>query len=143
MPTRTTDPHQETYRPAFARARRPPVAPKQTRPPVEPGRVPRVAKLMALAIRFDHLIGEGVVTNQTDLAELAHVTKPRITQIMNLLHLAPDIQEDLLNLPRTTKGKDPVCERHIRPIAATPDWRKQRKLWRAMLAVDVAGELPG
>jgi len=119
------------------------VAPKQTRPPVEPGRVPRVAKLMALAIRFDHLIGEGVVTNQTDLAELAHVTKPRITQIMNLLHLAPDIQEDLLNLPRTTKGKDPVCERHIRPIAATPDWRKQRKLWRAMLAVDVAGELPG
>lgn len=66
-------------------------------PGVEPdkpgpeGRVPRISKLMALAIRYDGLLREGVVTDLTELARLSHVTQPRITQIMNLLHLAPDI----------------------------------------------------
>ena len=69
-----------------------------TEPPatetVPMGRVPRVSKLMALAIRFDRLIREGKVADQSELARLAHVTQPRMTQIMNLLHLAPDIQEE-------------------------------------------------
>ena len=51
-------------------------------------RVPRVSKLMALAIRFDKLIRDGKVWDQSDLARLAHVSQPRMTQIMNLLHLA-------------------------------------------------------
>jgi hypothetical protein len=68
------------------------------------GRVPRVAKLMALAIRFDRLIREGKVADRSELARLAHVTQPRMTQIMNLLHLAPDIQEDILFLPPVTEG---------------------------------------
>jgi hypothetical protein len=53
----------------------------------------------------------------------------RITQIMNLLQLAPDIQEALLFLPRTAKGRDPIRERHLRPIAAELDWRTQRAMW--------------
>jgi hypothetical protein len=69
------------------------------------GRVPRVSKLMALAIRFDRLIREGNVADRSELARLAHVTQPRMTQIMNLLHLAPDIQEDLLFLPPVTEGR--------------------------------------
>ena len=53
---------------------------------------------------------------------------------MNLLNLAPDIQEAILFLPRTTKGRDPIPERHLRPIASILDWRKQRKIWEeAML----------
>ncbi len=60
--------------------------------PVEPGRVPRVARLMALAIRFDQLIRNGTVADQADLARLGHATRARLTKIMNLLHLAPDIQ---------------------------------------------------
>jgi hypothetical protein len=54
------------------------------------GRVPRIAMLMALAIRFDGLVRDGVVADQSDSARLASVTQPRMTQIMNLLHLAPD-----------------------------------------------------
>ena len=69
------------------------------------GRIPRISKLMALAIRYDRLLREGVVADQTELARLAKVTQPRMTQIMNLLHLAPDIQEELLHLPRVTSGK--------------------------------------
>ncbi len=93
------------------------------------GRVPRVSRLMALAIKFDRLIDEGAVRDQAQLAELGHVTRARVTQIMNLLYLAPNIQESILHLPRVTSGKDPITERDVRPIAAEPDWRKQRRLW--------------
>ncbi len=40
--------------------------------PRQPGRVPRVARLMALAIRFDEHIRAGVVTDYAELARLAH-----------------------------------------------------------------------
>ena len=97
------------------------------------GRIPRVARLMALAIKFDRLLGTGAVRDQAELAELGHVSRARVTQIMNLLHLAPDIQEIILNLPRTTRGHDPFTERHLRPIAAQSAWRKQRKMWLCLM----------
>jgi len=99
---------------------------------VAPGRVPWISKLMALAIRFDGLVRDGVVTDQAELARHGHVSRARVTQIMNLLHLAPDIQEEVLFLPRVERGKEPIQERHLRPIAAVPDWRKQRRLWKAL-----------
>ena len=96
--------------------------------PVAPfGRVPRVSKLMALAIRFDQLLRDGKVADQSELARLAHITQPRMTQIMNLLHLAPDIQEEILHLPPVDAGRDPVTERDLRPIARLIDWEKQRR----------------
>ncbi len=64
--------------------------------PVPLGRVPRIARLMALAIRFERLLADGEVHDYADLARLGHVTRARVTQIMNLLNLAPDIQEELL-----------------------------------------------
>jgi hypothetical protein len=88
---------------------------------------------MALAIRFDQLIQSGEVRDQSELARLAHVTQPRMTQIMNLLHLAPDIQEAILFLPRTTTGRDPVTERDLRVIVSVVDWGKQRRMWRGRL----------
>jgi hypothetical protein len=101
-------------------------------PPISlEARVPRVARLMALAIRYDDLLRRGVVASQTDLARLCHVTQPRITQIMNLLHLAPDIQEEILNLPPALKGRDRVTERDLRPLVALASWRKQRATWRS------------
>ncbi|MBN2583225.1 MAG: hypothetical protein JXL80_09155 [Planctomycetes bacterium] len=93
-------------------------------------RTPRVSKLMALAIRFDQLLRDGQVADQSELARLAHVTQPRMTQIMNLLHLAPDIQEEILHLPPVVEGRDPVTERDLRPVVRLMDWRKQRKAYR-------------
>lgn len=58
---------------------------------------------------------------------------PLMAQIMNLLQLAPEIQEALLFLPRTAKGRDPIREHHIRPIAAELEWRKQRRLWKGIM----------
>jgi hypothetical protein len=94
-----------------------------------PGRVPRISRFMALAIRFERLIQAGEVADYAELARLGHVTRARITQIMNLRLLAPDMQEQLLFLPHTGGGRDAVFLRHLQPIAAVPDWRKQRRLW--------------
>jgi len=99
-------------------------APKVEAPPS----TPRISSLMALAIHMQELVDRGEVADYADLARLAHVTRARITQIMGLLHLAPDIQEQLLFLPLCT-GRPPIREHMLRPIAAIPDWRKQRKAW--------------
>ena len=96
------------------------------------GRVPRIARLMALAIRFERLLADGEVRDYADLARLGHVTRARVTQIMNLLNLAPDIQEAILFLPPTEAGKDQIKEWQVRPIMAEPEWRSQRTLWRRL-----------
>lgn len=92
------------------------------------GTVPRVSRLMALAIRFEQLVREGAVADYADIARLGHVTRARMTQIMNLLNLAPDIQEAVLFLPPVESGRDPIRELHLRPITIVPDWRKQRRM---------------
>ena len=107
--------------------------PESVPPPPPPGRVPRVARLMALAIRFDLLLRQGVVADYTALARLGHVSRARVTQIMNLLLLAPDIQEALLFLPRTERGRDPIPLRQLQPLTRVADWKAQRTLWQALL----------
>ena len=100
----------------------------------EQGTVPRISRLMALAVRFDGLVQRGEVRDYADLARLGYVTRARITQIMNLLNLAPDIQEALLFLPRTVQGRAPIRERDVRPIARVPHWRRQRAMWAQLVA---------
>jgi len=97
------------------------------------GRLPRVARLMALALRLDELVRSGQVASYSALASLGHVTRARICQILNLIHLAPDIQEALLFLPLTARGRDRIILADLMPIAAALDWRKQRRLWRKLL----------
>ncbi len=102
---------------------------------VRPGRVPRVSRLMALAIHFDELLRSGQVENYNDLARLGRVTSPRVTQIMNLLSLAPDIQEAILLLPKSPAGRDTITEKALRPIAAMTDWHEQRCMWQELTTV--------
>ena len=76
---------------------------------------------MALAIKFEGLINDGTIANQSELARLAHVTQPHMTQIMNLLNLAPDIQEQLLFLPRADSRKVAASDQCRRLLeTATP-----------------------
>jgi hypothetical protein len=104
-------------------------APAPPRPLVPAGRVPRVARWMALALRFEQLLRDGHVGSYAELARLGHVTHARVSQIMNLLYLAPDLQEAILFLPRTQRGRDPIILRDLQPIAAELDWREQRRRW--------------
>jgi hypothetical protein len=97
------------------------------------GRVPRVARLMALALRLEAQVRRGELTNYSELARVGHVTRARISQILNLINLAPDIQETLLFLPLTEHGRDPIHLALLQPIAAAFDWQKQRRLWQPLL----------
>jgi hypothetical protein len=85
---------------------------------------------MALAIRFDGLIRDGVVTHYGELARLGKVSRARLSQLMMLLQLAPDIQEEVLFMAPTESGRDPVREKRLRAIAGAIDWRRQRRMWR-------------
>jgi hypothetical protein len=117
------------------RASRPHSPSQGLAPPAVPaGRVPRVARLLALAIRLEHLVQARVIANYAALAERAHVSRARVTQIMNLRLLAPDIQETLLFLPPTEHGRDPIHLRQLQPLAQIADWGEQRKRWQALLS---------
>jgi hypothetical protein len=93
---------------------------------------------MALAIRFDSLVRSGAVKDHAELARLGHVTRARISQIMSLINLAPAIQEALLYLPLTLRGRDPLALRDILPVALEPDWRRQRRMWTRVAAATLS-----
>jgi hypothetical protein len=101
-------------------------------PPKDAGRIPRISRLMAVAIRLERLLLTGEVSDVMELARLGHVTQPRMSQILNLTLLAPDIQEELLFLPRVTAGKATIHEKLLRPIVVVTDWDKQREMWEAL-----------
>jgi hypothetical protein len=103
-----------------------------TRPTLPVGHVPLVARLMALALRFEGLIRPGQVKDYATLASLGHVTRARVSQIMSLVNLAPDIVEAVLFLPPTARGRAPLILRDLLPIALQPEWQRQRRLWAAV-----------
>jgi len=98
-------------------------------PGLDRPRVPRVSRLMALAIHLDGLIRSGAIKDQAEIARGGRVSRARVTQIMNLLNLAPDIQQDLLFLERPVDGRAEWILADIRPIVAITSWADQRRLW--------------
>jgi hypothetical protein len=96
--------------------------------------LPRITRLMALAIQLQGLKHEHADLSDQDLARLGHVSAPRLTQILNLLHLAPDLQERLLWLEPNPKGRDRVHEPALRRLTKLYDWRQQRLAFEAILA---------
>jgi hypothetical protein len=96
-------------------------------------RVPRLARLMALALHLEDLIQAGKIKNYAAIGRLGHVSRSRVSHIMNLLLLAPDIQEQILFLASVARGRDPIHLRRLQSVARIPLWSKQRRLWAAML----------
>jgi hypothetical protein len=92
------------------------------------GSIPRLARLLALAIRMEGLLRSGTMGDYAELARLGRVTRARMTQIMKLLYLAPDLQEQILYLP-PIRG---LNERNLRPITNRIDWDEQRRLFQEL-----------
>ena len=103
-------------------------------------RIPRITRLMALAIKFEAMVARGEVCDYADLARLGYVTRARITQIMNLLNLAPDIQEELLTTSHLGVQTS-FSERNLRRVAGVVAWGQQRKLWKAFHSRSLQPEL--
>ena len=89
--------------------------------------LPRITRLMALAIKLEHMRRDPDGLSYGEMAQLGHVSRARLTQIMNLLHLAPDIQERLLFLPPVEKGREPLHESELRKLTGYYDWAEQRQ----------------
>jgi hypothetical protein len=82
---------------------------------------------MALAIKFQDMVDRGEVRDYADLARLGYVSRARITQIMNLLNLAPDLQELLLTGPVGAASKE--CQ--MRSVLRCVSWDDQRRALQA------------
>ncbi len=100
----------------------------------ERGKLPRATEVLALAIQFDDMLRRGVAKDHADLARLGCISQERISQIMRLLWLAPDIQQEILTLPRTPRGRFHAGEVALRQIASKMLWSEQRRMWAGLAA---------
>lgn len=116
---------------ATAHGRKRVTSPRPRKAPAPP-RVPHIIKLMALAIRLEHLLATGQVKDQAEIARTAGITRARVTQILNLLNLAPEIQQALLDLEPSQTVEPPLPESELRQIAIETSWIRQRRLWKQL-----------
>lgn len=94
----------------------------------KPGpRIPRITRLMALAIKLQEMIDRGEIQDYVDIARLGYITRARASQIMNLTLLAPDIQEALLYVLDTKSEGLQIVERDLRRVSKIVDWCEQRQ----------------
>ena len=94
--------------------------------------ISRIARLMALARHIDDLVRSGVLGSYAAAARLGHVSRARMSQIVALLNLAPDLQEQLLFLQRPARGRAAPVLRQVLQVAAALDWDEQRRRWRRL-----------
>lgn len=95
-------------------------------PPPGPVRRPaRVAVMLALAHKIQEAIDTGKLLDRADVARKLGFTRARITHLMDLTLLAPDLQEHVLGL-EAIDGVEPLSERELRRIAHAGSWVEQR-----------------
>jgi hypothetical protein len=94
------------------------------------GRKPsRTAQLIALAIQFQHMIDIGVARDYSDLTRLGCLSRERVSQMMKLNWLAPDIQAEIL---QSETSEDCISEPGLRRVAIQCSWAAQRKSWNVI-----------
>jgi len=100
------------------------------------GRVPRISRLMALAIRMEGLVRTGRVKDYAELARLGGVSRARVSQVLNLRNLAPPIQERLLFLEG---AEGAIHERALRRVAQSVNWEEQQRRFAELVGVTERG----
>jgi len=96
------------------------------------GRLPRVTQVLALAISFQDMIQRGEARDYADLARLGCLTRERMSQIMEMVWLAPNIQQEILEFPPTVTTRFPVSEVAVRRVAGLLSWNQQRDAWQIL-----------
>jgi len=116
---------------------RPRISPRErtstnTREPQANGEVPAVTRALSMAIYFEHLIRIGDASDYATVSRMSGLCRERISQVMRLTCLSPDIQIELLYLPHCPAGRYPVSESAVRKIANLLSWSAQRREWAAL-----------
>lgn len=104
------------------------------------GRLPRITQVLALAIHMEDMIRRGEAKDYADLARLSCLCRERISQIVRLNFLAPDIQVEVLFLPPANNSRFPMSETALRKIANLVSWVDQRSEWKAIKQIHCLGE---
>ena len=79
-------------------------------------RTPRVAALLRKALSWEAQLESGDIANQAAIAAREGVTRARVTQVLGMLRLAPEIQEQILGMPASVR-RPHVTERALRSIS--------------------------
>lgn len=98
-------------------------------PPPSTGKLPRLTQVLAQALQFEEMVRTRDVKDFAGLARLGCLSRARISQVVKLAWLAPDVQQEILGLPRSSAGRFAISEVAARRIAVEPVWRAQRALW--------------
>ena len=101
------------------------------KPPREP-KPPRVMELLRKALEWQALLESGEVRNQAEIARREGITRARVTQIMGLLDLAPEIQQHILSMPDAVR-RPAITERALRPIAQLENAGDQARRFEELL----------
>jgi len=91
----------------------------------------RVAIALALAHKIQAAIDSGAARDRADIARRLGLTRARVTQMLDLTLLAPDIQAAILDL-ESVDGIEPLSERRLRAISHAVTWSRQREPWRRL-----------
>jgi len=89
------------------------------KPPKRP-KTPRVVELLQTALEWQRQLDAGEMETQAAIARREGITRARVTQIMALLRLAPEIQEHILAMPESV-GRPAISERALRPVVQMED----------------------
>jgi hypothetical protein len=106
---------------------------------VIPKRLPRITQLMALAIRLEELLRQGIAKDYAELARLGGVSRSRITQILNLRNLAPVLQERILEMAAHAGEGQKLTERALRQLSGLLNWGEQISRFDELVKSDAAG----
>jgi hypothetical protein len=85
-----------------------------------------------LAWHVEGLVRSGTLASYAAAARLGHISRARLSHLLSLLNLAPDLQEQLLFLHRPARGRDTPTLRQVLTVAAVLDWQEQRRRWRRL-----------
>ncbi len=96
-----------------------PSRPKRLRTPTE-SKTPTLVTTLHKAREWRRQLDTGEITNQAAIARREGVSRARVTQVLMLLRLAPEIQQSLLGIPNAGQ-RSAVAEHVLRPIALCQD----------------------
>lgn len=103
--------------------------PRGNSKPAKEPKTPRVVELLRKATEWRALLESGQIANQAEIARREGLTRARVTQIMGMLRLAPEIQKQIRSMPDSV-GRPRVTERMLRHVEKVADSRDQ--LWESM-----------
>lgn len=105
----------------------------RNRKPPKAARTPRVVELLRKALEWQTLLESGQLSNQAAIARREGVTRARVTQVMGLLRLTPEIQNHILAMPDTAH-RPAITERFLRPIARLEDLTDQMAKFQKLIS---------